>query len=129
MTFPQTDHNLVPVLFGLSGRDIFLYHSPPLTRIGGTAASVSTLLIVVGMPKRPEAAGNGGLMRGLPRFPSSEFISAVSSPQIYAPAPLCTHTSTRLPDPIAFLPMMPALRASSHACSITSSGSVNSPRI
>jgi len=46
------------------------------------AASVSTLLIVVGMPNTPTAAGNGGLIRGLPRLPSSEFISAVSSPQM-----------------------------------------------
>jgi len=51
-------------------------------RIGGTAASVSTLLIVVGIPNTPNAAGNGGLIRGLPRFPSIEFISAVSSPQM-----------------------------------------------
>src|SRR3990170_3061256 len=104
MTLPHTDQSLVPVLFGLSARPIFLYHSPPFTRMGGTAASVSTLLIVVGMPKRPAAAGNGGLMRGLPRFPSREFINAVSSPQMYAPAPLCTHTSTRFPEPIAFFP-------------------------
>jgi hypothetical protein len=48
----------------------------------GTAASVSTLLMVVGFPKRPATAGKGGLMRGLPRRPSSEFMSAVSSPHM-----------------------------------------------
>ncbi|MND06390.1 hypothetical protein D3C83_277370 [compost metagenome] len=48
----------------------------------GTAHSVSTLLIVVGMPKSPAAAGKGGLIRGLPRLPSIEFIRAVSSPQM-----------------------------------------------
>src|SRR5215212_11119473 len=105
---PHTDQSFVPVLFGLSGRENFLYHSAPLFRMCGTAASVSTLLIVVGCANRPATAGNGGLMRGLPRRPSMEFIIAVSSPQMYAPAPLCTQMSIRLPDPIAFLPMMPA---------------------
>ena len=98
----------MPVLFGLSGRDHCLYHSAPLMRMCGTAASVSTLLIVVGWPNSPATAGNGGLMRGLPRRPSSEFISAVSSPQMYAPAPWCTYTLTVLPVPIAFVPRMPA---------------------
>ena len=46
--------------------------------------------IVVGIPNTPETAGNGGLMRGFPRRPSSDSMSAVSSPQMYAPAPLCT---------------------------------------
>src|SRR3954468_15676642 len=105
---PHTDHSLVPVLFGLSGRANFLYQSAPLFRMCGTAASVSTLLIVVGCPNRPATAGNGGLIRGLPRRPSSEFMSAVSSPQMYAPAPRCTHTFTVLPLPMAFLPRMPA---------------------
>src|SRR5687767_8483231 len=126
--FPQTEYSLVPVLFGLDN-DIFLYQSAPFIRIGIAAISVSTLLIVVGMPNTPDTAGNGGLMRGLPRLPSREFIRAVSSPQMYAPAPLCTHTSTRLPEPMAFLPMTPARRASSQARSMTSSGSVNSPLI
>src|SRR5512145_2668454 len=105
---PQTLQSFVPVLLGLSGRAIFLYHSAPLLMMCGTAASVSTLLIVVGMPKTPDTAGNGGLMRGFPRFPSIEFMSAVSSPQMYAPAPLCTHTLIVLPEPIALGPMMPA---------------------
>src|SRR4051795_13075096 len=105
---PHTDQSLVPVLLGLSARAIFLYQSAPLFRMCGTAASVSTLLIVVGCPNTPATAGNGGLMRGLPRRPSREFMRAVSSPQIYAPAPLCTQTSTRLPVPIALGPMTPA---------------------
>src|SRR4051795_2662687 len=91
---PHTENSLVPVLFGLSGRPNFLYHSAPLLRMCGTATSVSTLLIVVGCPKTPATAGNGGLIRGLPRRPSSEFMRAVSSPQMYAPAPRCTHTFT-----------------------------------
>src|SRR5687767_13245934 len=105
--FPQTEYSLVPVLFGLES-DIFLYQSAPFMRIGIAAISVSTLLIVVGIPNTPDTAGNGGLIRGLPRRPSREFISAVSSPQMYAPAPLWTCTSIRLPVPIAFLPMIPA---------------------
>src|SRR5690348_17975214 len=104
---PHTEKSLVPALFGFES-DIDLYHAAPRFRMCGTAASVSTLLIVVGLPKRPATAGKGGLMRGLPRFPSSEFISAVSSPQMYAPAPLWTCTSTRLPLPIAFSPRIPA---------------------
>src|SRR5204862_5206583 len=111
------------------GRHIALYHAAPFLRMCGTAARVSTLLIVVGIPNTPEAAGNGGLMRGLPRLPSIEFIRAVSSPQMYAPAPRWMYWSIRLPDPIALLPSTPFLYASAIACSITRSGSVNSPRM
>src|SRR5215213_110421 len=104
---PHTEYNLVPVLLGFDS-DIPLYHAAPFMMISGTAASVSTLLIVVGWPNTPDTAGNGGLMRGLPRRPSSEFMRAVSSPQIYAPAPLWTWTSMRFPVPMAFAPSMPA---------------------
>src|SRR3712207_8725331 len=38
-----------------------------------------------------------GLMRGSPRRPSSEFISPVSSPQMYAPAPMCRVMSRSIP--------------------------------
>jgi hypothetical protein len=44
-------------------------------------ASVSTLLIVVSRPNRPAAAGMA-FDAGLPRLPSMEFMSAVSSPQM-----------------------------------------------
>src|SRR5438034_2847699 len=104
---PHTEYSLVPVLFGLSARENFLYQFAPLFTMGGTAASVSTLLIVVGSAKTPDTAGNGGLMRGLPRRPSMEFIIAVSSPQMYAPAPLCTQMLIVRPEPIAFLPTIP----------------------
>src|ERR1700759_3074141 len=126
---PQTENSLVPVLFGLSARIHFLYQSAPLVRMCGTAASVSTLLIVVGLANTPLTAGNGGLMRGLPRLPSSQFMSAVSSPQMYAPAPRCTQTLTVLPVPIAFLPRMPAAYASLMAASTRAMGSVNSRRL
>ena len=53
-----------------------------------TLAKVSTLLISVGQPHKPLSAGNGGRGRGVPRLPSTEAISAVSSPQTNAPAPM-----------------------------------------
>ncbi len=56
--------------------------------IKGTLAQVSTLFILVGLPSSPDWAGNGGRALGMPRFPSMEAISAVSSPQTKAPAPI-----------------------------------------
>ena len=56
----------------------------------GTAAIVSRLFTVVGQPKAPALAGKGGFMRGSPRRPSSELSIDVSSPQMYAPAPVWT---------------------------------------
>ena len=50
--WPHTEISLVPVLLGLLS-DRPLYHSPPRMTMCGTAASVSTLLIVVGMPNTP----------------------------------------------------------------------------
>src|SRR5215510_11702677 len=126
---PHTEYSFVPVDFGLSGRIHCLYQSAPLLRMCGTATSVSTLLIVVGCANTPDTAGNGGLMRGLPRFPSREFINAVSSPQMYAPAPRCTQTLTVLPEPIAFLPRIPAAYAFLIAFSTRTTGSVNSSRM
>ncbi len=54
-----------------------------------TQASVSTLLTMVGLRNAPSTAGNGGLIRGQARLPSSDSMSPVSSPQMYAPAPRC----------------------------------------
>ncbi|CAD6227445.1 GSCOCG00001129001-RA-CDS [Cotesia congregata] len=45
-------------------------------------ATVSTLVTVVGHPKRPTSAGKGGFNLGLPCLPSNDSIKAVSSPQI-----------------------------------------------
>ena len=59
----------------------------PVFRIIAAQARVSTLLMTVGLPHRPETAGNGGRGRGVPRLPSIEAIRAVSSPQTKAPAP------------------------------------------
>ena len=47
----------------------------------GTAAMVSTLLMTVGRPNRPEIAGSGGFARTMPRLPSRLSSIAVSSPQ------------------------------------------------
>ena len=48
---------------------------------------VSTFVTVVGQPYSPTPAGKGGFNRGLPCLPSRLSISAVSSPQMYAPPP------------------------------------------
>src|SRR5258708_1179018 len=78
-TWPVTEKILVPPLFGRpSARNA----SAPWLTIQGTAAKVSVLLIVVGLPYSPKLAGNGGLKRGRPFLPSSDSRSAVSSPQI-----------------------------------------------
>jgi len=50
-------------------------------------ARVSTLFRTLGLAHRPATAGKGGRGRGMPRLPSMEVISAVSSPQTKAPAP------------------------------------------
>src|ERR1043165_9953292 len=102
---PPAEINFVPVDFPIP---ILAYSSPPLLIIGTTAASVSTLFttvgqsqtpftagnggLILGLPRLPSSktpftAGNGGLILGLPRLPSSDSIKPVSSPQIYAPAP------------------------------------------
>ena len=74
----------MPVLFSVP---IDAYQSAPRSTIGGSDESVSTLLMSVGAPYRPATAGKGGLRRGWPRLPSRLSRSAVSSPQMYAPAP------------------------------------------
>lgn len=76
---PQAEINFVPVDFPTP---IVAYSSPPKLIIGTTDAKVSTLFTTVGRPHAPLIAGNGGLIRGLPRFPSNDSISAVSSPQM-----------------------------------------------
>ena len=48
----------------------------------GIQYRVSTLFTSVGRPKRPTAATKGGRWRGLPGLPSSDSISADSSPQM-----------------------------------------------
>src|SRR6185295_14330060 len=92
LMLPQAEINFVPVLLGVP---ILAYSSPLLFTIHGTAAMLSTLFTTVGIPYTPYTAGKGGLIRGRPRLPSSDSRRAVSSPQMYAPAPGCI-TSSRL---------------------------------
>ena len=93
-----------------------------------TFTSVSTLLMPVGRPKRPRSTGNGGLFRGSPRLPSIELNSAVSSPQMYAPAPRRISTSKAKPSPITSGPRKPRVRAASTARVSASNACGYSPR-
>ena len=77
-------NTLVPLLFSVPR---LRTPSRPFVTIQGTLANVSTLLIEVGQSHSPLVAGNGGRTRGMPRLPSMEAMSAVSSPQTKAPAP------------------------------------------
>src|SRR5206468_7166366 len=77
LTCPATHSMRVPPFFGVPR---LAYASPPSRIIEGTALSVSTLLMIVGHPYNPTTAGKGGLIRGYPRLPSSNSISADSSP-------------------------------------------------
>src|SRR5580765_4497814 len=104
LTWPLTQYSLGPPFF--SGPRA-AYHSAPLDTMSGTLHSVSTLLTAVGFPYNPTSAGNGGLLRGCARLPSSDSSSAVSSPASYAPAPRCTNTSQSNPEPRMFLPAKP----------------------
>ena len=73
-TSPDTEKILVPPLLGLpSARNA---SAAVAQMIHGTAAKVSVLLMVVGLPYRPKLAGNGGLKRGWPFLPSSDSSSA-----------------------------------------------------
>src|SRR5512138_232356 len=87
LTCPLTQYSFGPPFFSGPSE---AYHSGPLVMIAGTLQSVSTLLTAVGAPNSPTTAGNGGLILGCARFPSSDSSSAVSSPASYAPAPRCT---------------------------------------
>ena len=78
-TLPERAKTLVPLLRrGAAPRN----HVAPVATMTGTLASVSTLLMTVGLPNRPrdrrDTAGRG---RGMPRRPSMLWMSAVSSPQ------------------------------------------------
>ena len=82
---PDTQNNLVPVLFSLPK---LANQFDPFLSILGITATVSTFDTVVGQPYKPTLAGKGGLSLGCPFLPSRLSISADSSPHIYAPAPL-----------------------------------------
>src|SRR4030067_935937 len=81
---PVKENIFVPLLFSVPS---FEYQSAPLVRIIGTLPKVSTLFKTVGLSHNPASTDWGGLVRGMPRFPSIEYCSAVDSPQTNAPAP------------------------------------------
>src|SRR3984885_1064266 len=104
-TCPETEKIAVPPEFtGPNPAN----HAAPLRMMVGTEAKLWVLLMVVGLPNNPKFAGNGGLKRGLPGLPSRDSRSAVSSPQIYAPAPMKVCRSKSTPEPKMFLPNNPA---------------------
>lgn len=74
----------------LLGRPNEANHDAPRRIMVGHTATVYTFVTVVGQLNTPLLAGKGGLRRGFPGLPSKLSMSPVSSPQIYAPAPLCT---------------------------------------
>src|SRR5579863_3075611 len=78
LTLPTREKTLVP---GLLLLPVSVNHAGPLAMMGAMLYQVSTLLMLVGNPHKPFCAGNGGRGRGRPALPSSEAISAVSSPQ------------------------------------------------
>ena len=55
--------------------------------------------MLVGQPHSPCTEGYGGRIRGMPRWPSMEWIKAVSSPQTKAPAPSLMVMSKSMPLP------------------------------
>ncbi len=103
-TFPTSEKTLVP---GLLALPVSVNQAAPLETIGATLYQVSTLLMLVGLPYRPLLAGNGGRVRGRPEWPSSEAMSAVSSPQTKAPAPSMVSMSNVKPRPRTFSPRTP----------------------
>ncbi len=124
LILPTSEKILVPLPLRVP---ILAYSSPPFRTMIGTLAQVSTLLMVVGFPQSPLCTGCGGRRRGMPRRPSIEAISAVSSPQTKAPAPRLIETSKPKPVPRMSSPSRPRSRACSSAmprCSIASGYSV-----
>ncbi len=118
-TLPDRQKTRVPVESG--GAPICAYSSGPSSNTFAMFVIVSTLLISVGERYKPSIAGNGGFERGWPRLPSSDSSSAVSSPQMYAPAPRWIVSSAS--------PSRPAARASPSAALSTSYSVEYSPRM
>ena len=107
-TLPVTAKTLVPFDFSVP---LLEYHSAPFSKIGDTAANVSTLFMDVGLPQSPLTDGYGGRGIGDPRLPSIEAINAVSSPHTKAPAPRRISASKQKPDPRILSPNNPFSRA------------------
>ncbi len=84
---------------------------PPSRTMSSTFTRVSTLFTTVGFLKRPTWVGKGGFDRGSPRKPSMELKRAVSSPQMYAPAPFRTSIRKSNASPMMFAPRKPRFSA------------------
>ena len=108
LILPERANTLVPGLFSVPK---LRNQSAPWKTMAGTLARVSTLLMMVGQWNRPDSNGKGGFWSGSPRRPSTEFISAVSSPQTNAPAPMRISRSKLKSEPRMFSPSSPASRA------------------
>ncbi len=104
LILPTSENILVPLLPSVP---IWEYQPAPFLMIRGTLAQVSTLLMLVGLPHKPLRTGKGGRCLGIPLFPSMEAISAVSSPQTKAPAPVATCMSKLKPESRIFSPRSP----------------------
>ena len=124
-TSPASAKTFVPVLFGVP---VVAKAAPPIRMTIGTFARVSTLLMMVGRSKTPRSNGNGGFWRGSPRFPSIEAISAVSSPQTNAPAPIRISMSNENGVPMTRSPRSPDSRACRSAAASRSTASGYSAR-
>src|SRR5258708_37884212 len=104
-TWPETEKITVPPEFtGPNPAN----QAAPLRMMVGTEAKLCVLLMVDGLPNKPKLAGNGGLKRRLPALPSESLRKCVSSPQMYAPAPMKVCRSKSTPEPRIFLPKRPA---------------------
>ena len=86
---------------------VFMNSPAPFPSTIGMVARVSTLLMTVGFPNKPEVEGYGGLGDGIPLLPSMEAIRAVSSPQTNAPAPSITVILKSILPSNAPLPIIP----------------------
>ena len=103
--------------------------APPRATIGTTAKSVSTLLMTVGLPKRPDSTGKGGRVRGIARCPSIDSSSAVSSPSTKPPAPRRISTPSDRSEPSTRSPISPHWRAWPSATASRSAATSASPWI
>ena len=75
--------------------------------ISGAYERDFTLLMLLGLPQTPKAAGNGGLKRGIDLLPSTASIKAVSSPATYDSPVSATSISKLKSEPNMFSPRRP----------------------
>src|SRR5438477_598004 len=92
-----------------------LNHLAPFSTINGTFACVSTLFMQVGLAQTPRSVERTSFGRGMPRRPSIDDIIADDSPAAYDPAPTRISRLNENVEPRMFLPITPAVFASSIA--------------